>query len=475
MTVVLPFIINAGMNFALGLLVALFLGPEAFGVYAIGAAILVLVNAALVDWLKLSAMRFYALETRETQPEIRGTLDVLAAGIVIVVSVLLVVLATSGIRFPVPVLLLSAAVAGGLCAGLFDFHGAIARARYLDMAYARLIVVKHMLSLLLMVGVAWASRDPTLVLLGGSASAAIALITVRNLLADAPLSWRNARLDLVWTFARYGYPLVWANVVYSLIPLINRSLLAASHGYAEAGYFSLSSDIGIRLFGTLAASIEILLLREVVRIERVEGAQAAQARIAANMTTVLMLLLPAATGLWLILPAFEQLFVPASFKGHFSTYMTILLPAFLALGLILAGLNPVFLIAKRTGTATLAAMAGLCATLAIAFAGPGALGPQLYALAQTAGFVTAFLVTAALALRALEARPSLRDFGAVLLANGAMVLVLLPFRGGGMALIEIVVLPVIGGLVYGACLLAANVGPSRAFARRLLGFRKRMA
>ena len=42
MTVLLPFIVNAGLNFVLGLLVALILGPEAFGLYAIGAATIVL-------------------------------------------------------------------------------------------------------------------------------------------------------------------------------------------------------------------------------------------------------------------------------------------------------------------------------------------------------------------------------------------------------------------------------------------------
>jgi len=51
MTVLLPFIVNAGLNFVLGLLVALFLGPEAFGLYAIGAATIVLINTALLDWL----------------------------------------------------------------------------------------------------------------------------------------------------------------------------------------------------------------------------------------------------------------------------------------------------------------------------------------------------------------------------------------------------------------------------------------
>ena len=54
------FAINSGLNFVLGLLIARFLGPEQFGLYALGAALLVLINAVAIDWLKLSTIRFYS-------------------------------------------------------------------------------------------------------------------------------------------------------------------------------------------------------------------------------------------------------------------------------------------------------------------------------------------------------------------------------------------------------------------------------
>lgn len=152
MTVLLPFVINAGLNFVLGLLVALFLGPEEFGRYAIGAAIIVLLNTACMDWIKLSAVRFYSQKTRETQPEIRATLDVMAAGVTIALSGLLVAAYLAGIDFRLPAMLVAASVAAAICAGLFDYHGAIARARFLDATYARLIIVKNVLALVLMVG-----------------------------------------------------------------------------------------------------------------------------------------------------------------------------------------------------------------------------------------------------------------------------------------------------------------------------------
>jgi O-antigen/teichoic acid export membrane protein len=462
MIVILPFVINAGMNFVLGLLIALFLGPDLFGVYAIGAAILVLVNTALVDWLKLAAIRFYSLASRDNQPEIRATLDVLAVSIAIVTSLVLAVAAFSGLDFRLPILLLATAVAGGICAGLFDFHGAIARARYLDGAYARLITVKNLLALLLMVGVAWATRDPALVLLGGLVSAAIALMSVRQVLADAPLSLNAARRDLVWTFARYGFPLVGANVLYSLMPLFNRSALAGTYGFAEAGYFSLASDMGIRLFGTLGAALEIILLREVVRLDQTQGQAATHARIAQNIPLVLLVLLPVAVGWWIALPAFEQVFVPASFRGHFAGYMTILTPAFLALGLLQAGLNPVFLIAKRTGLAIWAAGLGLAINLALAWAGPSFLGPQSYAMAQTAGFLVAFAITAYFALSALEVKPDIKALALVVATNAVMAAALWLLRGHFSAPVELVVLTSAGAVIYATLVFGGNIAGCRS-------------
>lgn len=457
MTVLLPFVINAGLNFVLGLLIAYCLGPAAFGLYAIGAAIVVLVNTALLDWLKQSAIRFYSLTAREKQPEIRATLDLLAAGISIALSSLLVAAIVAGIDFKLPAMLLAASVLGGVGAGLFDYHGAIARARFLDAAYAKLIIVKNLLALVLMVGGAWITRDPTVVLLGGLLSVAVALLLVRRALADAPLSFSAARKDVAWSFLLYSLPLISSNAIYSLIPLINRSLLAGAHGFAEAGYFSLASDMGLKLFGTLASTLEIMLLREVIRLDEHRGRPAALRRIAENVVVVLMVTLPIAVGLWLVLPAFERLLVPESFRGHFAGYMAILLPGFAALTISQAAFIPVFLIGKRTGIAPLATGLGLACNLLLALAASIVSGPQRYAYAQASAFVVALLVTAGAALRSLPKRPPLRDTLCVVLAVLLMAAAVWPLAGRFSAPIELVLQVGLGIVVYAAALLGLDV------------------
>lgn len=472
MTVLLPFVINAGLNFVLGLLIALFLGPAEFGRYAIGAAIIVLVNTAMLDWVKLSAVRFYSLKSREEQPEIRATLDVLAAGISIALSGLLVAAIIAGIDFRLPAMLLAAAVLGGIGAGLFDYHGAIARARFLDAAYARLIIIKNVVALVLMVGGAWLTKDPTVVLLGGLVSVAVALLAVRRALADGPVSLKAARSDLARQFLLYGLPLVTGNAIYSLIPLLNRSLLASSYGYAEAGYFSLASDMGLRLFGTVGATIEIVLLREIICLDETRGRLAAQKRIAKNIPLVLLIALPVAAGFWAVLPAFDRLIVPPSFQGRFAGYMTLLLPGFAAITLFQAALYPVFLIGKRTLIATLVALLALAVNIALALALLPSLGPAAYGWGQSAGLLTVLVVTTAVALRALPVPPAWRDCALVVLAAAIMAAVVWPLRDRFAAPLELLLQVALGALVYVAVILATDAARFRTNLRLWWATRK---
>lgn len=473
MTVLLPFVINAGLNFALGLLVAYFLGPAEFGRYAIGAAIIVVLNTALLDWIRLSTIRFYSQTSRQDQPRVRATLDVLSAGMTIALTGLLIAAIVAGVDFGLPVMLVAASVLGGICGGLFDYHGAIARARFLDAAYARLIIVKNVLALLLMVGGAWWTRDATIVMFGGVVSVMAALLAVRRALADAPLSWSAASRDLALDFARYALPLVGANAIYSLIPLLNRSLLADAYGFAEAGYFSLAADMGLRLFGTLAATLEIVMLREVLRLDEAKGRRAAQKRIADNLVIVLMVALPVAAGLLLVLPVFEKLLVPESFHGRFSAYMLLLLPGFAALTIFVAGLYPVFLLGKRTGMVTLAACAGLAANLALVFG--AAAGPERFALGQTLSFLVVLVITGWLALRTLPVAPKPRDIGLIVVALAAMTAVVWPLSGRLPPLPELLLQAALGVAVYGGLLLAFDVARCRTMLRLWLALRKRGA
>ncbi len=347
----------------------------------------------------------------------------LIAGVAIALSGLLLAAVVAGVDFRLPATLVAVSVAAGICAGLFDYTGAIARAEMKDRAYAGLIIVKNVLALILMVGGAWVTGDAAVVLAGSGLSVVGALLAMRRGMDRQGPRLAALRIGHVKRFAAYSLPLVGANVMMAAIPLMNRSLLASQHGLAEAGYFALASDMGIKLFGTLGATMEILLLRAVVRTDESEGREAALKRIAANQVVVLLIAAPAALGLFCVLPPFERLFVPGAYHGHFAGYFAVMLPAFVALTVTQAAFNPVFMIAGRTWPAIVAAGAGLAVNIGLLLVATRAEAPLWFGAALGAGFVTILAVTAIWSLASTPERPPARDL--------AWLLVALARDGGG--------------------------------------------
>ena len=56
MRVVFAFFVNTLFNFAIGLLVAKFLGPEQFGQFALALAVGMVIQTAAFDWIRLTAI-----------------------------------------------------------------------------------------------------------------------------------------------------------------------------------------------------------------------------------------------------------------------------------------------------------------------------------------------------------------------------------------------------------------------------------
>jgi O-antigen/teichoic acid export membrane protein len=223
--------------------------------------------------------------------------------------------------------------------------------------------------------------------------------------------------------------------------------------------------MGLRLFGTLGATLEIVLLREVIRLDETRGRIAAEKRIAKNVLLVLMVALPVALGLWMVLPAFDRLIVPPSFRGRFASYMAVLLPGFAALTVFQAALYPVFLVGKRTAIATLAALLGLAVNVALAFGLAASLGPMAYAAGQAAAFLVVLIVMGVAALRALPVAPPWRDCALVVLAALVMAAVIWPLRDRFAAPLELTLQIAIGAVVYGAVLLGCDVARCRTTLR----------
>ena len=168
MKVVFAFFVNTLLNFAIGLLVAKFLGPDQFGRFALAIAIGIVIQTAAFDWIRLTAVRFYSERSRNARPELRATLDTTFAIFACGLVALAFVAVFAGMTFSLPQSLVGLAVATAITNGFFDYNTALVRARFNDTLYMRLIIAKNIMALVLTVGGAVFSdrrrwRSPALV------------------------------------------------------------------------------------------------------------------------------------------------------------------------------------------------------------------------------------------------------------------------------------------------------------------------
>jgi O-antigen/teichoic acid export membrane protein len=428
MLVVAAFLINSVFNFALGLLIARFLGPSGFGQYAIAAALAVVVNTLFLDWIRLATTRFYSEKTRAEDPAVRGTLDAIfvlsSLGALIASGALLWL----GHDFKLALALALLTPAMGVCNGLFDYHAALLRARFDETGFALMVVAKNVLSLVLMVGGAvWLQS-----------AAAVAAGFVVSTLATLVLAWRRLRDPGVaihkpdWMRARgffaYGFPIVAALLVYYLIPLWNRTAIAGDLGFAATGQFSLAYDIAVRMVQTVGAALDIILFQIALRTEDERGIEEAKAQLAANMGMVLIAVSAVVTGYWLVLPGFEAALVPQAFRGSFAEVTMILLPGLACYALIQYAATPVLQLKRRTWPVVLCAVLALAVNALLVTPLGAEARPADYARAQSFAYGTALLAALVLAFSQLSVLPRARDVIAAALAVAAMALAVWPIR-----------------------------------------------
>ncbi|KQQ23821.1 teichoic acid transporter [Methylobacterium sp. Leaf123] len=475
MAVIAAFVLNAGLNFVLGIAIARMLGPADFGRFALATAGAVVLNTILFEWLRLSATRFYSARVREAEPWIRHGLDRAYCVIALALFATAALCAGLGIAVnPTPegrLVMTAGTMVAAIGIGLFDYHAALARARFIGGAYLRLVVWKNVLAFVLMAGTAWLFPQPVWVLIAGGMSQFLAVLPMRKILGDTALGHAPALPDgrareTLRLFAAYGLPLIAANAVYQIMPFLNRAAIAGTAGFAEAGYFALAADLSSRAFSTLGAALDLLLFQIAVQAEEHHGREAAETQVARNIAIVVALLLPCAAGYWAVTPALQALIVPEEFRGPFADYTDLLIPGLFCLSIMNFALNPIFQIRRRTSPVVAAALIGLAVNAVGLVLLPRVMGPQGVAVAQTLGLVAAVAVLGLRALTGIERlRLPGRDLALTAAACLAMVLAVLPFR----ALEPALALPACiaaGVLVYGALVWFLDIAGLRSAVRQ---------
>lgn len=456
MVMIAIFLASATLSFALSLVLADLLGPDAFGRYAVALSVAVVINTVLFEWMRLSTTRFYS----RADPSVRATLA--RAYMITSAALATVTGAALALEPGLSGVLLAAAAVSGLALGLFDYHAALARARFDDRAYAGLVLVRGAVGFALAAAAAWAFASPAVALAAWSAAGLGAILCLRGRLAD-PAGAGRARRDLALAFARYAVPLVAASAIYQLVPLLNRTILASRSGFAEAGYFVLASEIATRLFQNIGSALDLALFQLAVRADETHGRAAAERQVARNLAIVVGIVCPAAVGLWLAWPSFEAVFVPVAFRGHVADATALVIPALAAFATIQYALNPVFQLRHRTAPVVAAALVALAVDVALLAAWPGLDTPRAVAGAQLAGFAGGLAVLVGTALAA-GARLPWRDLGSVTLACAVMAAGLFAWRDWHPGMATLALQVAAGAAIYGAVALALDLAGARELA-----------
>lgn len=448
MRIVFAFLVNTIFNLIVGLIVAKFLGPAEYGRFALAIGVMIFGQALVFEWIRQCAIRFYSFRTRDSKPRVRATLDAAFALVSIGFVPLVVIVALLGPETSLPRDLLALAFAASFANGLFDYQTALARARFDDRLYMRIVVIKNMFSLVCMAGGAWATGSARITLAAGMVSLLGALAFSYKRLHDPDAGFEKADRRLMRCYGAYAAPIVAAVVLYQLIPLVNRELATRFFGFAETGRFALAYDLGLRAVAALGSALDVLLFQIAVRAHDLHGLDKAHEQIARNMAVVFAILLPACVGMWIVLPSIEVLIVPQAYRGAFGLFLTLMLPGLFCLGLSQFALNAIFQIARKTGPVVLAALVVCVADPLIFLALPRAEDASSLALAQSLAMALGLLTLLVFAQANRPQWPPARDLFWSVLASVGMAALAGPFRSAHPGLLQMIAQMAIAGGVY---------------------------
>jgi O-antigen/teichoic acid export membrane protein len=461
MTVFLVSFCNILFNFAIGLLVAKFLGPEEYGRFALAYATAIFVQTGFFDWIRLGATRFYSERIRYEEPALRATLDfgfaIITAGLAVGICLLLF----TGIRFTLSYGLIALALSVAVANGLFDYHTALVRACFDDRLFARLALVKNGVAFTLMGGGAFLFGSAKMTLIGTIISLGGSVVTARAALRDPASKPYLARLPIARSLMAYSLPIVGANLLYLAIPLANRSILAILDGFSETGQFSLAYDFGTKAVQAIGSALDIVLFQIAVATHELHGSVQARHQIARNMTIVIAMVLPACTGLWLTLPSIEELVVPEAFRGPFDVLLPLMMTGLFCMAMIQFAINPIFLIQKKTLPLIAAALVACAADPILLLVLRQDDGASSLAIAQTGAMLAALIVLIGFASLTWQQWPRPRDLAVAVFANALMGAIVLPMRSQEPGLATLFEQIATGVIIYAVVVLGLDVAGLR--------------
>jgi hypothetical protein len=332
--------------FGLAMSVALpfFLAPAEYAHFSLMMAWSQLISSVGFEWIRVSVIRHAGSEDAK-RPLLKRDLRTLYTLVVLMLLALAAGFALAALLLPIlmPVALLCA-TAG--VQGMFDGRSAWARANFDNITLSMAVVARPIFSLMIVVGIAWATRSGILAMSGLCLSYPLAALVFRDRPSDL---FRPLALDLDTTRSlfRFGTTVAVGSNISLAVPATLRSIIVSIFGLSGAGGTLFALDISQRAFSTMGIALNTLHLQTLIRvIDSYPLAEAIRkARFSVALETVLYfaivaMLIAAATSIGAVLS-------PVRYRVDFVAHLPMFALLMAILSLRQYAIDPLFIAFRR--------------------------------------------------------------------------------------------------------------------------------
>ena len=449
MRVLAAFFFNVLCNFAIGLLVAKFLGPAEYGRFALAFAVAVAVQTGFFDCLRLGATRFYSERVRTEDPTLRATLD--ATFVIIALSMGVGGQPSVSLRRSFHIIKRPDRAGPHRRRRQWHFrlqHGSRPRPLPRPALYTADPgqkysgpVADRRRRLHFSLGHDGAGRQhPQHVRRRHHRPRGVARSR-----RDTPARKScDRQIDPRAIHCRSFAPT--CSIFPSRSPIARSSRLSTA--FRKLDNFRSPTTSAARPFRRSARRSMSSCFRLPSPCTNSTGASKAKDQVARNMAIVIAVVLPACTGIWLTLPSIENVVVPVAFRGPFGQLLTLMMAGLFSSAIVQFGINPIFQIAKRTAPLIVAAVIACLVDALLIIVLPKNPNASSLAIAQTGAYIAALIALIVMATFSKPQWPRLRDLALAALATAAMAAALLPLREHNPGLLTLVEQVTAGRVIY---------------------------
>ena len=437
------------------------LSPADYGAYALGFSVMSLVHTCLFTWLEAAVARFHAAEPDDAgraglfATVRRAYLTLILAVPAVAVAVIFVLPLSGPVRAAV-----GAGVGAIVTRSLLKLIQERRRAAGEVAGYARMDMLQTGGGFLLGMALAWFGFGAAAPLIGAGVMAGACLIFAlpKEAKRIAGGAFERERLQ---AYAAYGLPLSLSLVMSLALATTDRFVLAAfldapTVGAYHAGY-SLSSrtlDVLFIWLGMAAGPAAVAALER--------GGHAALRAVAKEQAALIVLMaLPAATGLALVARPLAELMVGPDLRVQAAEVTPWIAAGGLFSGLTTYYFHTAFTLGRKTRRLLAAMAIPAAANLGLALVLIPRFGLMGAAWATTASYAIGLLASIALGRSAVALPIPWLETGKALAACALMAAVLLRMPSGG-GVVELAEKSLAGGLIYGLAALLLNIAGARS-------------